>query len=184
MHRIDSSGSVAGLYSPGNPATGQRATLIDADHLNAIQEELCAVIEDAGLDLEKGTNDQLLAAIQALIAGASPGAGYVLETDATKFGSDANGYWEKRPNGVIEQWGKVTGTLSQGAVSHTFPEPFTDGASVNVMVIALNASSGTGTSSDFFAQIISASDTGFSAMIQYADTGSGCSGYMWRAIGK
>lgn len=70
MHRIDSSGSVAGQFTAGNPATGQRATLLDADHMNAIQEEILAVIEAAGIAPVKGTNNQLLTAIQALIAAA------------------------------------------------------------------------------------------------------------------
>lgn len=70
MHRIDSAGAVEGRYSAGNPATGQRATLLDADHLNAMQEEILAVIEHAGITPVKGTNNQLLAAIQAMIAAA------------------------------------------------------------------------------------------------------------------
>lgn len=69
MHRIDTSGNVDNRFHPGNPATGQQATLIDADWLNAVQEEIVGVILAANLNLEKGTNDQLAEAIVALIAG-------------------------------------------------------------------------------------------------------------------
>jgi hypothetical protein len=69
MHRIDTSGNVDNRFHPGNPATGQQATLIDQDWLNAVQEEIVNVILEANIDLEKGTNDQLASAIVALIAG-------------------------------------------------------------------------------------------------------------------
>lgn len=69
MHRIDSSGNVDNQFHPGNPATGQQATQIDAPWLNAVQEEIAGVIEGANISLAKGTNNQLAAAITALIAG-------------------------------------------------------------------------------------------------------------------
>lgn len=69
MHRIDTSGNVDNRFHPGNPATGQQATLVDQDWLNAVQEEIVSVILAANIPLEKGTNDQLAAAIVALIAG-------------------------------------------------------------------------------------------------------------------
>ena len=69
MHRIDTSGNVNNRFHPGNPATGQQATLIDQEWLNAVQEEIVNVILTANIDLEKGTNNQLAAAIVALIAG-------------------------------------------------------------------------------------------------------------------
>lgn len=69
MHRIDTSGNVDNRFHPGNPATGQQATLVDQDWLNAVQEEIVNVILTANIDLEKGTNDQLADAIVALIAG-------------------------------------------------------------------------------------------------------------------
>ncbi len=91
MHRIDAPGHVAGQFSAGNPAAGQRATQIDADWLNALQENICRVIEAAGLDLEKGDHDQLLTAITALIAAAgfAPTTGQIF---SGQVGRDANFY--------------------------------------------------------------------------------------------
>jgi len=70
MHRIDSAGNLAGQFTNGSAATGVPATVVDADWLNAMQEELAAVVEGAGIDLEKGNNGQLLAALTVLMGGA------------------------------------------------------------------------------------------------------------------
>lgn len=69
MHRIDTSGSVNNRFHPGNPATGQQATLVDQDWLNAVQEEIVAVIAEANIPLVKGNNRQMADAIVALVAG-------------------------------------------------------------------------------------------------------------------
>lgn len=74
MHRIDTQTAVAGMfgagkngYTNGDNATGQSATQLDADVFNAYQEEICAVIEGAGIALQKGENSQLLEAISRLM---------------------------------------------------------------------------------------------------------------------
>ena len=59
-----------GFFQSGNPATGQKATTVDRDWANAQQEEICAVIEAAGITLSKTNRTQLLAAIRAIAAGA------------------------------------------------------------------------------------------------------------------
>jgi microcystin-dependent protein len=73
VHRIDEPGNNAGQFSLGNPATGTPATRLGADWPNAVQEEICTVIEAAGLTLEKGTNSQLLTALNTLMAAATAG---------------------------------------------------------------------------------------------------------------
>ncbi len=87
MFRIDSQGTVpalpapdapgqlAGFFSKGNPAVGQKATVVSADWANAMQEEICYVIEQAGLQLnQQGKNNhvQLHAAISTLIGVVAP----------------------------------------------------------------------------------------------------------------
>ncbi len=71
MHRIDSDtvdedlfGSGKDGYTEGDPGVGVPATATTADHLNAIQEEICGVIESAGITLNKADNTQLTTAIQ------------------------------------------------------------------------------------------------------------------------
>jgi len=94
MHRIDTNGAVDGLFQMGNPAIGQQATLIDADWLNAVQENIAQTIEGVDLDLAKGDNTQLLAAIKlaAQIGGLPPGAiGYFARSSAPTGWLKANG---------------------------------------------------------------------------------------------
>lgn len=71
MHRIDGPGHINNTFSEGDPAQGIVATVVTDDWMNAVQEELCAVVEEAGLALEKENNAQLLAALSALFAAAS-----------------------------------------------------------------------------------------------------------------
>lgn len=65
MQRTNAYGSVGGLYTVGPPATR-----IEADEMNALQEEIARTIELAGLALAPGDNEQLYAAIGVLIAAA------------------------------------------------------------------------------------------------------------------
>ena len=71
MHRIDPPGHAAGLYQDGNPQIGQQGTVMDAAWANDVQENICTVIEDAGVGLVKGAGEQLKLAIAAMIAAAS-----------------------------------------------------------------------------------------------------------------
>ncbi len=69
MHKIDTDGATAqNEFTDGDPQGGTPATVVDDDWLNAVQEELVNPIEDSGITLAKGTNNQLLQAI-AVIAG-------------------------------------------------------------------------------------------------------------------
>lgn len=69
MFRIDSPGAtVTNLFTEGNPALGIPATEVSADWLNdTVQEELCNVVENAGLTLSKVDNTQLWQALLALL---------------------------------------------------------------------------------------------------------------------
>lgn len=82
-----------GFYtdSPSGPS------IVRAEHLNNIQEELCNAITGAGIVLTKGSQTQLLQAIQAFASGASswttgdvkftwkaaPDAGWIFANDGT-----------------------------------------------------------------------------------------------------
>lgn len=84
MHRTDAEGNVNSKFDPGNPATGQKATRIDAAFLNAVQEEIATVIESANLQLDKSKSDQLYEAIIALIAGSAGGGDAGEGVEATR----------------------------------------------------------------------------------------------------
>ncbi|VXC71632.1 conserved hypothetical protein [Pseudomonas sp. 8Z] len=61
--------NAAGEFTEGSAAGGIPATLLRAAWLNAIQRELVAVIEDAGLSLDPNDDTQLRAAIRVLLQG-------------------------------------------------------------------------------------------------------------------
>lgn len=81
MHRIDTSTAQIDKFGPGkngftngDPATGRRATDLNSDMWDAVQEEICNVIEGTGKNLEKGDNTQLFEAIKALVGNGVSGA--------------------------------------------------------------------------------------------------------------
>ncbi len=62
MHRIDADANVANMFDEGDPGVPRAPTQVDADWLNAVQEEVANAIEDAdggNTTLVKGTNTQL-----------------------------------------------------------------------------------------------------------------------------
>ncbi|EBE8890695.1 hypothetical protein C6Y48_08110 [Salmonella enterica] len=74
MHRIDTPtaqkdkfGQGKNGFTNGDPATGRRATDLNSDMWDAVQEEVCTVIEAAGIPLSKDEHTQLHAAIGRLI---------------------------------------------------------------------------------------------------------------------
>jgi hypothetical protein len=87
MHRVDASGNVANKFTNGNPQIGQLATALEQDWHNSVQEEICKVIEQAGIALEKGNDAQLYAAIVALVAGSVGTGGASVPTTRQVLGS-------------------------------------------------------------------------------------------------
>lgn len=93
MHRIDgANATIDNKFTLGNPGAGIPATTVTADILNAFQEELCKVIETAGLILNKADNTQLFQAMQRLTFSTGDGKitlknvadpGWVLANDGT-----------------------------------------------------------------------------------------------------
>ena len=157
MQRIDSYGATEeNLFTEGDPANAIPATEVSAPWLNAVQEELCAVIVAAGIELNPASNAQLLAALQAMgpraatetqsgIAELATAAEVQAGTDAARivtpaglasFGKvlSANGY-QRFPGGLILQWG---GFSSTGA--WTFPITFPNAVFSVVGTAAQNGS--------------------------------------------
>lgn len=74
MHRIDTATATPdNRFTEGDPTIPVAATVVSADWLNAVQEELAAVITGAGLELDKADNAQLRQAISQAITAAKPG---------------------------------------------------------------------------------------------------------------
>ncbi|BBL25345.1 hypothetical protein [Comamonas terrigena] len=65
-------GLVAGRYVDENQATGQPGTLITAQAVNALTDEILAVIEAAGMVPDEQKNYQLRDAIKAMLNASSP----------------------------------------------------------------------------------------------------------------
>ncbi|MEG6501954.1 hypothetical protein V6C16_12075, partial [Desulfovibrio sp. 1188_IL3213] len=69
MHRIDSSTATPdNRFTEGDPTIPVPATTVTDDWLNAVQEELIAILAAANVTPDKANNAQVLAAIQRLIA--------------------------------------------------------------------------------------------------------------------
>jgi hypothetical protein len=81
MHRIDNASAATsqpllkpqgpqGYFTEGNVTIGQTPTILEADWLNNVQEELVNIVHKGGLTLDKTNNAQLLQALSALFTGA------------------------------------------------------------------------------------------------------------------
>jgi len=73
MHRIDGPGAtVDNHFTDGDPVGGVQATVVTDEWLNAVQEEVIAVIADPAvtpaIPLDKAANNQLVTAIKRLIS--------------------------------------------------------------------------------------------------------------------
>lgn len=73
MHRIDGPRAApGGLFTEGDPAVGTQSTICTGAWLNAVQEEIAGVIEEAAITLSKPSNGQLLLAVRALLRAVCP----------------------------------------------------------------------------------------------------------------
>lgn len=114
MIRIDTAGRAPDLFGPGkdgfrdgDPLTGIPATQLTAEWFNAIQEEIAAVIEDAGLILDPNNLRQLLAALNAR----SPFRGVEVYVEA-----NITHVWVPPP-GTKYVWVEVTGGGAGGSAA-------------------------------------------------------------------
>ncbi len=109
MHRIDGAGAtVDSKFTEGNPATGVPATTVTADILNALQEESCYVIEQAGLTLNKADNTQLRQAILKMVSDAAKS----VRIDNVAFGAGV-------VNGEVVRWDSGTSTFVEAIADGT-----------------------------------------------------------------
>ena len=110
MHRIDTSTATPdNKFTEGDPAIPVAATTVSAAWLNAVQEELVAVITGAGLELKKSDNSQLWQAIGQLITNAKPG----LATKAKPGLVQVGGGLDVTAQGLLSV---LTATLEQNGI--------------------------------------------------------------------
>lgn len=180
MHRIDGPTAAAALPAPGavigtpgyftggDPLTNTPATVPGPDWANAIQEEIAAVVEHAGIQLDKTDNAQLLAAILALFGAAG------VTTDVE------NGEFRFYGGGLCKVGTNTTAT-GEGSVAVVFRTPFPT-ACLSVTAIPINPSADH--LSDFEIQLVSKSATGFTAYVeQNGDSADPIAGFSWEAKG-
>ena len=110
MHRIDTATATPDhKFTEGDPAVPVAATTVSAEWLNAVQEELVAVITGAGLELKKSDNGQLWQAISQLITNAKPG----LATKAKPGLVQVGGGLDVTAKGLLSV---LTATLAQNGI--------------------------------------------------------------------
>ena len=110
MHRIDTSTATPdNKFTEGDPAVPVAATTVSAEWLNAVQEELVAVITGAGLEPKKSDNGQLRQAISQLITNAKPG----LATKAKPGLVQVGGGLDVTAKGLLSV---LTATLAQNGI--------------------------------------------------------------------
>lgn len=110
MHRIDTATATPDhKFTEGDPAVPVAATTVSAEWLNAVQEELVAVITGAELELQKSDNGQLWQAIGQLITNAKPG----LATKAKPGLVQVGGGLDVTAQGLLSV---LTATLAQNGI--------------------------------------------------------------------
>ena len=115
MHRIDGPGAtVDHKFTDGDPVGGIQATMVTDDWLNDVQEELMSILAAASVSPVKGTQNQALTAIRALIAAFLPKRSFA-----------TNDYIRipDVPGGLIIQFGTQNYSGSATTVI-TYPIPF------------------------------------------------------------
>lgn len=97
MHRIDTPsaqkdkfGVGKNGFTRGNPQTGTAATKLDNDYFDSIQEEICGVIESAGIALDKTKRTQLAESINKLIGNSKAPAASTTMAGIVQLNSSVN----------------------------------------------------------------------------------------------
>ncbi|KQN00578.1 gp53-like domain-containing protein [Sphingomonas sp. Leaf25] len=172
---VGTGNSAPGYFQQGDPATGRAPTTLDVDWANGVQEEICNVIEHAGLPLDKADRAQLRKAIVAIITEMTSA-----EDATSQLGP--TGY-RISPDGYIEQWGYVPGSVNgEGSRQIVFPIPFPVEC-FGVSGTVLNT--GSSTSGAHNVQEVAVSQTGATIFLQSDQNSSGVQGgFRWRATGR
>lgn len=213
MHRIDTStaqkdkfGAGKNGFTLGNAQTGVPPTEVSADILDALQEEIAAVIEDqdSGMILDKTKNNQLATAIKNIIRslGMSAtemirGALKIASQQQTNVGSvddaaitpkklkwgfsaslNTNGYiaFPAWLLGLIIQWGVTPPIQSGGKVSITYPLAYPSSALFSTTILGGSVV----LNANYTSQVHLINNT---TLDVYSYSSAGSASYRWLSIG-
>lgn len=111
MHRIDAPGATAqNRFTQGDAVQGIPATVVDDEWLNAVQEEVVTVIDEASIALDKTKHNQLFLAIQKMVQITATqlddkrwpvGSVYANVEDVTDPGTFLPGNWTRMTSGFL-----------------------------------------------------------------------------------
>lgn len=104
-----------GYFSDGDPVIGVPATIVTADWLNAVQEELLNLLAAAGISQSKTDRTQVKAALDALFVNESQFTGGNQALSGSGF--------QKLPGGLIVQWGGVSASVTTTATTFSASLP-------------------------------------------------------------
>jgi hypothetical protein len=90
MHKIDTPSAVDNQFVDRNASSGVPGTVCDSSWLNAVQNEICNVVEGAGMELDRQDNGQLNKAIKKIADSAA-----VRNIYSSEQKEDAGVYWCK-----------------------------------------------------------------------------------------
>lgn len=119
MHRVDTSGNIAGAFTDGDPDVPVEATVVDDDWLNAVQESICNLIEDAGITLVKGDDTQLTDAVDAKVAPAiaTPTFTYPALANGAQISGHRKLGWSQDAQGYVHIEGEISGSFGTSTTS-------------------------------------------------------------------
>lgn len=188
MHRIDgptrsavlpapnpvgTGNSSPGYFGRGDAVQGIPPTTLDVDWANMVQEEMAAVVEGAGIALDKTNRHQLFGALQALFVAKGGGSDFYLGPTG-EFSIPLGG-------GFILKGGTINAALSERTVNIPFHTPFPNACLIGLPIL-VNASART--DRDVWAQRVSLSAGSFVAMVQWTgDNNNSADGIDWLAVG-
>jgi hypothetical protein len=170
-------GQLANVVQMGWSGTRVKVT-IDASDMGNI------VFDNHIADVWRVSNDGAGSGLDADLLDGRQASDFALLNDGSRFGANGNGYWERRPNGVIEQWGTMTGPFSEGQVFIPFPTAFTNADSINISATGVNSFGNN--RYDITIQRVSRSTDGCTLMVQYTAASTSINqidGIDWRAVG-
>jgi len=146
---VGTGGASPGYFAHGDLLGGVPYTTLDPDWANNIQEELCSVIAAAGLGLDKSSHTQLLTALQTLFVLSGGSSGVIVGANEVSL---------PLPGGFILKFGTISGSYSEGTMSHTFDNAYPTKCWV---VIPVSVNTGADLNKNIWAQRVSVSTTGF-----------------------